>query len=619
MIMLLNSALGSTPAGKSFKPAGWVKRQLEIQAAGLAGNLDKVWRDVKESAWIGGTAEGWERVPYWLDGFIDLAWLLDDADMQKRAKRYIDAILERQEPDGWLCPCAPDQRGEYDMWSLFLLGKVLVVWEHRTDDERIFPALYKAFRQLSGHLKEFPLFRWGKARWFEGLIATAFLYKRTGEKWLIELAETLKTQGMDFQEKLRSWRWTGKEKEWTFEAHVVNTAMELHSELLYQDLLGDNENKGASFASAMLEKLRKYHSTPYGHFTGDECLAGDSPIQGTELCGVVEAMFSAELLLAATGDAQWGTYLENLAYNALPATCSEDMWSHQYDQQTNQIACVRNDKVVWSTNYSEANLFGLEPNYGCCTANFGQGWPKFAAHTFLIKEDTVTAALLLPGTLTAGFGGKTVVLTDDTEYPFKDKGTLTVEAPEQGVEFTLKIRIPELARRAEINGVEVQPGTYWECRKVWQGKTLLQWQLDFEIQQIPRPNGMQCIRRGPLLYALPIAARWVKHEYELKGVERKFPYCDYELFPEEPWGYGFTEGGFTYEEGSVGEFPFSESAPPCRISASMQRIEWPTFPGIENVAAPCPENTSPTAPAEQKKLIPYGCTKLRMTEMPCVK
>jgi hypothetical protein len=147
----------------------------------------------------------------------------------------------------------------------------------------------------------------------------------------------------------------------------------------------------------------------------------------------------------------------------------------------------------------------------------------------------------------------------------------------------------------------------------------LQWQLDFEIQQIPRPGGMQCIRRGPLLYALPIAARWIKHEYELKGVERKFPYCDYELFPEEPWGYGFTEGGFTYEEGSVGEFPFSESAPPCRISALMQRIEWPTFPGIENVAAPCPENISPTAPAEQKKLIPYGCTKLRMTEMPCVK
>ena len=99
--MILNSILGNVPGGRSFRPAGWVKKQLEIQAAGLAGNLDKVWRDVRDSAWIGGTADGWERVPYWLDGFIDLAWLLDDADMQARAKRYVDGILAQQKPDGW--------------------------------------------------------------------------------------------------------------------------------------------------------------------------------------------------------------------------------------------------------------------------------------------------------------------------------------------------------------------------------------------------------------------------------------------------------------------------------------------------------------------------------------
>jgi hypothetical protein len=45
-------------------PAGWLKTQLRLQADGLAGNLDKMWPDVKESAWIGGSREGWERVPY---------------------------------------------------------------------------------------------------------------------------------------------------------------------------------------------------------------------------------------------------------------------------------------------------------------------------------------------------------------------------------------------------------------------------------------------------------------------------------------------------------------------------------------------------------------------------
>lgn len=37
-----------------LKPRGWLRHQLEIQADGLAGNLDKVWRDVRDSKWIGG-------------------------------------------------------------------------------------------------------------------------------------------------------------------------------------------------------------------------------------------------------------------------------------------------------------------------------------------------------------------------------------------------------------------------------------------------------------------------------------------------------------------------------------------------------------------------------------
>ena len=70
-----------------IKPTGWLRRQLEIQADGLGGNLHKVWRDVKESSWIGGDSEGWERVPYWLDGFIPLAYLLENEDMIATAKR----------------------------------------------------------------------------------------------------------------------------------------------------------------------------------------------------------------------------------------------------------------------------------------------------------------------------------------------------------------------------------------------------------------------------------------------------------------------------------------------------------------------------------------------------
>ena len=78
-----------------IKPEGWLKRQLRIQADGLSGNLDKVWPDVRDSRWIGGDRDGWERVPYWLDGFIPLAYLLEDEDMIARAKFYEMCIRDR--------------------------------------------------------------------------------------------------------------------------------------------------------------------------------------------------------------------------------------------------------------------------------------------------------------------------------------------------------------------------------------------------------------------------------------------------------------------------------------------------------------------------------------------
>ena len=102
-----------------IKPSGWLLDQLKLQASGQAGNLDKIWPDVRDSEWIGGTAEGWERVPYWLDGFIPLAYLLDDEDMKKRADKYIYGILERQQEDGWICPSDNKPKEQYDVWAFF--------------------------------------------------------------------------------------------------------------------------------------------------------------------------------------------------------------------------------------------------------------------------------------------------------------------------------------------------------------------------------------------------------------------------------------------------------------------------------------------------------------------
>ena len=122
------------PLGQ-VKPSGWLREQLKTQAAGLSGHLDEFWPDIKNSAWIGGNAEGWERVPYWLDGVVPLAYLLDDQGASKPgSSRFVDSILEHQQPDGWLGPVG-DTAGHqpYDVWPLFPLFKALTSTRRRPE------------------------------------------------------------------------------------------------------------------------------------------------------------------------------------------------------------------------------------------------------------------------------------------------------------------------------------------------------------------------------------------------------------------------------------------------------------------------------------------------------
>ncbi len=597
---------------KEITPTGWTRRQLEIQAAGLSGNLHKIWPDVRDSRWVGGDKEGWERVPYWLDGFIPLAFLLDDIDMQATAKRYIDAILDGQQADGWICPCEQKERRHYDVWALFLILKVLVLYHDCTGDERIEEAVYRAFKQYKGHLAFNTLFGWAQARWYEALIPLLWIYERRPEPWLLELAHILAVEGLDYK-KLYHVLPMGKPDEhphWTFPTHIVNTAMALKASALYSLLGGCDPEEGAR---TILNVLDKNHSTAVGHFTGDECLAGDGPIQGTELCGVVEAMYSYEHLLAVTGNPYWGDRLELLAFNALPATISPDMWTHQYDQMTNQPECrvIPEDRVHFTSNGGESHLFGLEPNFGCCTANFNQGWPKLLLSAFMQSKQGIAVNLLIPAKLSAHIGGVPVTIETVSEYPFKRRVRLMIKAA-RPVTFELMVRIPGFEGTATLDESPVEMGAYAHISREWMEQT-----VEIELCPTPmfieRPNGLKAVRCGAIVFALPIKTEWIRREYTNNGVERVFPYCDYELNPLEDWGYGFSGGLSEPDEHMLGDTPFSPTHPPLSMTVDMAPVQWKSENGI---CALVPEGTKPVGDTVKKRLIPYGCTDLRMTEMP---
>ncbi|NLX69712.1 MAG: hypothetical protein GX024_02240 [Clostridiales bacterium] len=609
---------------KEIRPGGWLLNQLKIQARGLSGNLDKFWPDIKDSQWIGGSAEGWERLPYWLDGFIPLAWLLDDEDMKTRACRYMDIIINNQAPDGWICPEneRDKERTTYDLWALFLILKVLVVYHDVTGDPRVEDVVRKALISLDRHIDRTTLFGWGQTRWFESLISIWWLYERTHEEWLLHLAIKLCAQGFDWIGFYKRWPYKEPDEKgrWSFMSHVVNNAMMLKSGALLWRLTGVSEHLDSP--EYMVNLLDKYHGTVTGVFTGDECLAGTSPVRGTELCAVVEYMYSLEHLLAITGRSHWGDRLEKIAYNALPATFSPDMWTHQYDQQVNQVECSRQGNPVFGTNSGESNLFGLEPNYGCCTANLSQAWPKLALSTFMRSADGLVAAVYAPSTVNTCINGAQVTVTLKTGYPFRDTLNFFVKV-DRPVEFALDLRIPGWAKDAQLNidesRITVESGGFYRINRRWQGETSFTLHLPMKPCVVSRPNQLYAITRGPLVYSLLIGERWVRINEDVPG--REFPHCDYEVYPTTPWNYGLCidkdnpDKDIVFEEVPLGDWPFSPEGAPIRAHVKARKVDW----GMENGAAlPYPGMEWVSDEIEEVVLIPYGCTNLRMTEMPLI-
>ena len=597
---------------KEIRAEGWLRDQLEIQARGLAGNLDKIWPDVRDSMWIGGDKEGWERVPYWLDGFIPLAYLLDNEDMKARAKKYIDAILDGQKEDGWICPCKDSERVTYDRWALFLILKVLVLYHDCTGDERIENAVYRALRQYHFFSRNQLANNWANCRWYECVISIAWLYARRKEEWILDLAKVLEAQGMDYAKVFDIIK--DKSTEWRLYSHVVNLAMAIKAGAVMSLVDGRDPNK---HAEELTDFLHKYHGNINEYFNGDECLASRSPSQGTELCGVAEAMYSYEILACVSGKTKWADRLERLAFNAFPATVSDDMWTHQYNQLSNQPYCVScGETNHFTTNSSDSHIFGLEPNFGCCTSNMGQAFPKLALHTFMKAKDGVAVVTLAPCTLSTRIDGVKVSITTETLYPFRDSVKIRVNA-EKAVKFKLYLRIPGFADSATVNGESVATGDYFALEREF-SNDVISLELENAAKFVKRDT-LYAVQRGALTYCLPIKERWEMHEYTKDGVERKFPYCDYEIYPESEWRYGFATNVLEYVEHDGYISAFSTKSPLCGLKTRMKRVDWELMQDSKYIAKPTPESDVGIGDEIEVELVPFACAKLRMTEMPKVR
>ncbi len=375
------------------------------------------------------------------------------------------------------------------------------------------------------------------------------------------------------------------------------------------------------------------HLLPYGLASGEEYMSGIGALRKTETCNVAAGIWSMLWMYRILGQRSYGDCIERAFFNAGAAPIARDFQTMCYYQSPNRI---RSDSLPCEQPHSpglhaiQFNRLGC-PHVLCCVGAVNRIVPNYIMHLWMATADHgLAAALYGPCSVSAVVGpGVPLKLACTTAYPFEETIRVRVE-PQRKASFPLYFRIPgwcsqagvavnraPLDVAADLNGFlricrEWSAGDQVELRFPMPIRVVRDYETEFPSAVksyfafepapvfIKRRLPYASVSLGPLLFALPIADE-----------DPNTP------LPGARWQYALD----TAVQGSGSDITVQRKAMPPKwnwpLDAPVElRVPAQAFDWKPTDAQALPEGPVTGTGPQSIRLVPYGCTKFRISMFP---
>jgi hypothetical protein len=622
-------ALIMLPPG-AVEPAGWLRDWCLAARDGYTGHMDDVHVEFKR-AWAAdhqmtGDRLNWpngawpyEGGGYWFDGLVRLGYVLHDDALVAQAKNRFNVVIHHIHPNSilflwWLNKNRPEDTkavtcdSGWPIWASGLLGRGMSAYYAASGDPRALRTLETAY---SGS-RDWVRLGGGMSNVWPSLQA----YTWTGNKEIAKSLDMVFSKEAGKEPPLgtvnRYSRMPNPKPGAETNDHVVVFLEGTTPWSLGYLWTGKREFLDATLAWHDL--LERVAMQPSGVPVADEYYGPTGAFRATETCDVAGYLWSQIVLLSVSGQGRMADRAERAFFNAGPATVARDYRTHVYFQSPNRVVdgsppCPHGPQASGCSYH--ATHMPL-----CCTAALNRITPNYVMHMWMATYDNGLAATHYgPCKVSALAADRVPVeIVCRTDYPFNDVVEISVK-PAQEAAFPMSFRIPGWCKNPEVsvNGSALPAAPdakgFVRIDRTWKAGDAVRLRFPMAVSvatgrdQNAQGAPWASVSYGPLLFALPIA--------DTQGPNVPDPAAK--------WSYALDAQGEKLEEGLVVErraMPAKWDWPlaaPLALRARGVAVDWKPDPKAPRLpAAPVAKSDA----SEPLTLVPYGCTKFRVSMFP---